>query len=174
MIIKMLNKAQKRYLNTISASAIAIIKPWDSKAAKVAKKLLDQLKNTVPELEVFWSGALALGISGVNDIDFSILSRPEEFEKYLPALIRVLGEPQKKGKENIRWEIERDGYPVDVYLTDIDSPVLAEHKKVFKLLQNNKDLLEEYKNLKEAASGLPLREYQRRKYEFYNRILGRG
>ncbi|TSA46474.1 hypothetical protein D4R52_00500 [bacterium] len=167
----MLNEAQERYLNTISESAIAYIKPFDPNAARVARFLLSELKNVVPELEVFWSGALALGISGKNDIDFSVVSRVEDYEKFLPRLIKVLGEPQKRGKENIRWEITKDGFSVDVHLTDGRSKALAEHRKVFELLKNDPSLLAEYEALKAACDGLLLREYQRRKYEFYNRII---
>jgi len=97
----MLTKDQKNYLKTISESAVAVIKPWDSKAAEVANKLLVQIKAAVPDLEVLFTGALVLGIAGQNDIDFSVLDSPADFNKHLPALIKILGEPQKVSKENI-------------------------------------------------------------------------
>jgi GrpB-like predicted nucleotidyltransferase (UPF0157 family) len=122
-------------------------------------------------LEVFHTGAAALKISGKNDLDFSILGVPEDFDSYLPALINVLGEPQKRGWGNVRWEITRDGFPVDVHLTNKNSPGWKEHHKVFELLRDDPRLRGEYQILKEQSNGVSLREYQRRKYEFYNKIL---
>jgi len=168
----MLTDSQKRYLLTIPENAIAEIKPWDAKAAKLVKKLISKVNSSFPHLEVFWSGALALGISGQNDIDLSILSSPKDFEAYLPKLISIFGEPQKKGKENIMWRTSIKGFRVDAYLGDKDSESIKLHKTIFKLLNSNQNLMDEYRLLKEKANKLPLREYQSRKYEFYNRILG--
>lgn len=167
----MLNGTQERYLRTIPESKIVVIKPWDPKTRDIANKSMKDIQFAVPNLEVLHTGAVALEISGQNDIDFSILGKPEDFGKYLPNLIKVLGQPQKIGKENVRWEIVVEGYPVDVHLTDKDSQEIKEHRRVFELLQNNPQLLEEYKVLKEQSNSLSMREYQRKKYEFYNRIL---
>jgi GrpB-like predicted nucleotidyltransferase (UPF0157 family) len=167
----MLSENQERYLETISDSEIVVIQPWNPKTELVAKKLMTDIQSAVPNLKVFHTGAAALKISGKNDLDFSILGVPTNFDNYLPALIKVLGEPQKRGRENVRWEITRDGFPVDVHLTDKDSSGWREHKKVFELLRDNPRLLEEYRILKEQAAGVSLREYQRRKYEFYDKIL---
>lgn len=169
--LDMLTEGQERYLKTIPQTAKAEVKPWDSKAAGVAKRLIEDIEKAVPELEVFWSGVLALGISGQNDIDLSILSSSRDFEKHLPKLIPILGEPQKKSDKNILWRIVMDGYRLDAYLSDKNSGDIKLHKQIFGLLKGDPRLLEEYKNLKENANGSPLREYQRRKYEFYNRIL---
>ncbi len=168
----MLNESQSKYLQTLSDTEIVGSNPYDRQAAKIATGLMKELEVAVPELEVFWSGALALGISGKNDIDLSVVGKLEEYDKYLPSLIKVLGKPQKRGAKNIRWEVSREGHSVDVHLTDEGSEALAEHKKTHELLKNNPELLKEYAKLKEEASGLSAREYQRRKYEFYNKILG--
>ena len=166
-----LTKSQERYLQTIPETARAQIQPWDPKTAEVAKRLIGEIEKAAPELEVFWSGALALGISGVNDIDLSILSNAPDFEKYLPALVPILGEPQKKSDINILWRTSIKGHHLDAYLSHKKSGDIELHKRIFRLLKQNSKLLKEYKNLKEDANGLPLREYQKRKYEFYNRIL---
>lgn len=168
----MLKEDQMNYLKTISESSVANIKPWDPKSSELADSLIAQIKLAVPGLEVFYSGATALKIAGQNDIDFSILSPVQDFEKHLPALVKVLGEPQKKGKANIRWDFIKDGYNIDVHLSDPGTEAIKEHKEVFKLLKQNPKLLQEYEILKINSNGLPLREYMKRKYEFYNRILG--
>ena len=168
----MLTEAQQRYLLTIPETSVASVNPWDPKAAEFAKNIISKINALIPEVEVFWSGALALGISGLNDIDLSILSSPADFEKHLPKLVSVLGEPIKKGEENILWRTTLGGYKVDAYLGDKDSESIQLHKRIFNILKNDPRLLDEYRLLKEAANGLPFREYQKRKYEFYNRILG--
>jgi len=43
---------------------------------------------------------------------------------------------------------------------------------VFNLLKTNANLLKEYEKIKEEAKDLTYKQYQTRKYEFYNRILG--
>ncbi len=167
----MLTEKQKNYLQTISESEAVVIKPWDPRIEMIAERLVNDIKSAIPDLEVLYTGAAALKISGQNDLDFSILSGPEDFDKYLPTLIELLGEPKKRGSENVRWEFVTEGFPVDVHLTDKDSQGFKEHRKVFELLRDNPQLLEEYRLLKERADGLSMKEYQRRKYEFYNKIL---
>ena len=66
------------------------------------------------------AGWMKEALNNCNMDKLSVYAMREDFNNYLPALIKVLGEPQKKGKENVRWEIARDGFPVDVHLTDKD------------------------------------------------------
>lgn len=170
----MLTESQKRYLEKIPEDAVATVAPFDPSAAHLAQDIMSQIHALLPELEFFWSGALALGISGTNDIDLSILGKREKFEQYLPALVSILGEPQVKGEDKVLWRTTKDGYKVDAYLGDKDSEDIQFDRNIFEMLRADPKLLEEYRLLKEAANGLPFREYQKRKYEFYNRILGLG
>lgn len=169
----MLTEAQERYLRTISGSKIVEIKPWDPKTVEVAARIVQAIKMADPELEVIYTGASALGILGKNDLDFTIPCPVQDFTKHLPNLVSVLGQPEKVGKENIRWEgIQKEGYAVDVHMTDPNNPFLKEHIRLFDLLKNNAELLNEYKKLKEKSNGVSHKEYQRKKYEFYNKVLG--
>jgi len=65
-----------------------------------------------------------------------------------------------------------DDFIVDVHMTDPNSPSLKEHIRLFELLKNSPELLNEYEILKVKSNGINYREYQRKKYEFYNRVLG--
>ncbi|MEK7116620.1 MAG: GrpB family protein [Patescibacteria group bacterium] len=169
----MLTENQKKYLETIPESKIVEIKPWDPKTKEVAQRLIDAIKNADPELGIIYTGASALCVSGVNDLDFTVTCPRIDFDKHLPGLIKILGNPQKIGKENVRWEgIQKEGFIVDVHMTDPNSPSLKEHARLFELLKNNQELLAEYETLKVESNGVSYREYQCRKYEFYNRILG--
>ncbi len=169
----MLTEAQKKYLETLPTGKIVHIKPWDPKAREVAYRLIQAIKNSDSEVDVIYIGASALGVAGMNDIDFTITSPVYDFHKHIDKLTPVLGPPQKIGKENVRWEgIGYDGYIVDVHMTDPSNPFLQEHMKLFELLKSNPALLKEYSELKEQCDGLDYKEYQTRKYEFYNRVLG--
>ena len=167
----MLTTEQENYLQTLPDDPITV-SPWDPNTHKIAGELIAQIKNHFPELEVLYTGASALGIAGKNDIDISVLDKIENFDSHLPKFIEILGQPLKIGRKNIRWEFKKDGYDIDIYLTDKDSPQIKEQKKTFELLRDNPSILEEYRKLKENAHGLKRHEYQKRKYEFYNRILG--
>lgn len=167
----MLTNTQEKYLATISETDIAQVNPFDPAAAEFAKNLIKQLQNILPGTEVFWSGALALGISGLNDIDLSILARPEDIDTAIPKIVYILGEPKTKGAKKVLWRTTKDGYRVDAYLGSKDSQDIALHKKLFKIFSNNPNLLKEYELIKAGANGMTFREYQKRKFEFYNRIL---
>lgn len=160
-------------MQTIPEDRVAVAKPWDPRTKVVARRLIKKIKAANSDVEVYYTGASALKLPGENDLDFTILCPKEDFSKHLPKLESMLGKPQKVGKENIRWEgIEIEGFPADIYLTDDSSGAFKEHLQLFKLLKNNRKLWEEYKIFKEQTSGLPYREYQRRKYELYNKVLG--
>ena len=66
----------------------------------------------------------------------------------------------------------RDNFDVELYLTDRNSPTLKEQIKTFEILRDNPKLQKEYEQIKLASNGLSFREYMRRKYEFFNKILG--
>ncbi len=170
--LSMLTEAQKKYLETIPVNKITEIKPWDPQTKAVALRLVDKIKSVVPMLEIFYSGASALEVAGQNDIDITIKCPINDLKKYLPDLRTVLGEPNKVGKENIRWEpIYVEGYEAEIHMAGPNSPALQEHIKVFELLKNNSELRRKYEKLKNESNDIPYREYQRRKYEFYNKIL---
>ena len=168
----MISEAQEKYLLKIPEDALAEIKPWDPAADEFAKRLLKQMHSANPELEILWSGSLALGISGQNDVDLTMFAEPEEFEKNLLGLISVLGEPQIKTPDKILWRIRKDGYKVDAYLGSKNSEEIKFQIQFFQSLKSDPKLVREYEQLKEGVVGLSAREYQRRKCEFYNKVLG--
>lgn len=166
----MLTDKQERYLQTIPEDKVIRIKFFDSRLTNIAKEIIYQVHSIHPDLEVLFLGAAALGIPGQGDLDLYICSSRTDFDKYLPNLIKVFGEPTQKG-ESIKWEFERGGYEVELYLTDPSTSSMQEQIKIHDMLKNSSELLEEYKKLKESSDGKSFREYQRRKYEFYNSLL---
>lgn len=167
----MLTEEQEKYLQTIPEDAKVKIQPWNPDTAKIAEELTQTIKQQIPDGEILFMGASALKIAGQNDIDLYALCYSKDFDKYLPHLKRIFGEPTKRGPQSIKWAMKKGGLDVEFYLTDPSAPSMQEQIKVFELLKSDSELLEEYKQIKESADGIPLREYQRRKYEFYNKIL---
>jgi len=167
----MLTPDQEKYLLTIPPDKLARLQPFDPVVRHAAEQIIVQIKEAVPGLEVFFGGASALGIAGQNDIDLNVLSSPLEYAKYLPALSATFGPPARQNPNLVKWEFSRDGFDVELYLTDRDSGSLREQIRTFELLRDKPKLREEYERLKLVCNGLPLREYMRQKYEFFNKIL---
>ena len=110
----MITENQEKYLKTIPESKTTEIKPWDPKTKEVAQRLIDAIKNVDPELNIIYTGASALGISGVNDLDFTVTCPIEDFSKHLPNLIRMLGGPQKIGKSRNMLRLGRTSFEIDL------------------------------------------------------------
>lgn len=163
----MITKDEENYLSKINPNKKALIKPFDLKAKRVGKSIVSKIKKSLPNLKVIFMGATALEIAGQNDIDIYILSNLKNFNKYIPALRKLFGKPKHIHKTFIEWNFEENDYPVELYLTEPPKRQI----EVFKILKSNKKLLKEYENLKLNFNGKNFRDYQRAKYEFYNRIL---
>ncbi len=167
----MLTPNQEKYLQKIPESEKVLIKPFDSRATDVAADLLGEIKRIVPDFKVLFMGAAALGIAGQNDLDLYILCTEKDFAKYLPKLEQHFG-PKIQGISIIKWEFTRDGFPVELYLTDPETPSMKEQIQLFELLKSSPNLRKEYEQIKLDSDGISFREYMRRKYDFFNRILG--
>jgi GrpB-like predicted nucleotidyltransferase (UPF0157 family) len=167
----MLSPDEKDFLNKIPADKKVHIYPFNPKTIKVAENLIQSIKSVHPDLEVQHMGATALGISGQNDIDIYAFSDPKNFDKYLPGLTKLFGEPLHKHETFVEWKFKKESFDIEFYLTVKDSETMKKQIKVFEILKNNKDLLKEYEKLKESMNGKSFREYQEKKYEFYHKIL---
>lgn len=167
----MLTKDQKNYLNKIPANKKVKISPFNKKVTKTADEIIDAIRKIYPSLEVIHMGTSALGISGQNDIDIYAFSDPSNFDKYLPGLTKLFGKSTGKHNTFIEWNFNKNGFGVEFYLTAPDSETMMQQITVFKTLKANKKLLKEYENLKSTMDGQSFRDYQRKKYEFYNKIL---
>lgn len=166
----MITPEEEKYLQTIPENVTVTVRPYNPNVLVVAQSLIDRIKKADPTSEVQFMGASALKIAGQNDIDLYILSPTTEFDHHLPALTEEFGEPTATSPQSIKWAFMQDDFDVALYLTDPDTPSMQRQIEVFEKLCDNPNLLHEYEQLKLSA-GTSLREYQRQKYEFYNRIL---
>lgn len=166
----MIKESQEKYLSTLPDGKIIVVKPFNPRTQEVAKGIIDELKIALPDLVIHFGGAAALGIAGQNDIDINILSTPNEYDKYSPAIEKVFGEPKRRGT-SIKWEFIKDGFEIELYLTDKNSPNLQEQIRVFEILSKSKELRDEYEQTKLPYGPIDFKEYMRKKYEFFNKIL---
>lgn len=164
----MLTESQEQYMAGIPEDAKSDIKPWDSKAAEFARNLVVELEKATG-LEVFWGGSLALGILGQNDIDLTLFCEPQDFGKYLPKIVSILGQLKWELEDKILWRTTKDAYKVDAYLGSKNLEGVQNDLFFSNSLKNNPALLQEYISVKEQ--GLSAREYYKRKNEFYNRVV---
>lgn len=166
----MLNTNEEKYLSKIPADKKVSFFPYDPKAAEIADEIISKIENAIPEADIRFMGASALGTSGQNDIDIYVLASPDNYSRYLPKLKKLFGDPFA-GISLIEWSFISSGHEVSIYLDDSEKKTTKEQIKTFEILKNDEDLLAEYEKIKVEASKLFLRDYQRAKYKFYHKIL---
>jgi GrpB-like predicted nucleotidyltransferase (UPF0157 family) len=146
-------------------------KPWDPAVKKAADDLIVKIHETVPELEVLFMGAVALGLPGKNDIDLDILSPLDQIPENTKRLEPVLGAPTKVTDTLAEWTFVKDGIEIDCIISDPAISHVPRQRKNFEALKNSPELLEEYRRFKESCDGLPNAEYSSRKRQFIEEII---
>ena len=168
----MLTEGQKNYLAKMPDDQKMVVKPFNPKGLEIADQVIAEIRKVEPDLDIMLLGSLPLKILGQEDIDISAFCVKSEQLGHLDNFKRLFGEPSRMGDNSTGWDFQRDGFFVSVWLTDPTTETTKAQVEVFNLLKNNPELLKEYARIKEQAKDLPYKEYQRKKYEFYNRILG--
>jgi GrpB-like predicted nucleotidyltransferase (UPF0157 family) len=167
----MLTPDEIDYLNKIPKDKKVKIYPFNSKVAEIAEKIINSINRIYPDLEIKHMGASALKISGQNDLDIYMFSDPKDFDKYLPGIIEIFGEPLHKHETFCEWKFQKSGFDIELYLTEKDSQTMKRQIAVFETLKNNPELLKVYEQLKGSMNGKSFKEYQEKKYDFYHKIL---
>ncbi len=164
---------QEKYLETVPEDKIAKVVPFDPATQTTAQEIISEIREVLPGAEVFYIGSSALGIAGENDIDMTVMAY-DRFDEYMQVMGKMYGEPVHSNPSDgyIKWELERNGFPVELHLNDVISPNFQEQLDTQKILEGSESLRQEYERIKFEANGLSWKEYLRRKYEFWNRILG--
>lgn len=169
----MLTKDEENYIDKIPNDKIVTIHPFDNQITEIVDEVITSINKIFPDLETIHMGASALEISGQNDIDIYAFSNPQDFNKYMSGLIKLFGKPLHIHGTFIEWGFIKSGFDIEFYLTSKDSETMKKQIEVFEILDNNKNLLIEYEKLKESMNGKSFKEYQRKKYEFYHKILNK-
>ncbi|MDP4001172.1 MAG: hypothetical protein Q8P83_02945 [bacterium] len=168
----MLTEGQIHYLSKVPDDQKMVVKPFNPKGLEIANQIIAEIKAVEPDLEVLCVGSVPLKIAGQEDIDINAFCVKAEQDKHFPNFKKLYGEPSRIGKASIGWDFQRNGYSVDVWLTDPTAETTKQQIKVLNILKDNPELLKEYEQIKLSAKNLPYKQYQTKKYEFYNRILG--
>ncbi|MEN9405645.1 MAG: hypothetical protein RLY47_604 [Candidatus Parcubacteria bacterium] len=167
----MIKESQETYLSTLPDGKMIEVKPFDPRAREVADEILAQLREALPDAELHFLGAVALGISGQNDIDITILSAPTEFDEYRSTIEKLYGAPVRVTK-SVKWQFQKEGFNVELYMTDKDAESAKDQRRVFEILSENKELRDAYEQVKLPYGPIDFKEYMRKKYAFFNEILG--
>jgi GrpB-like predicted nucleotidyltransferase (UPF0157 family) len=167
----MLTSDEKDFLSKIPADKSVHIYPFDPTINKITEGIIKSINTIYLDLEVKHMGASALEISGQNDVDVYAFSNSSNFDKFLPGLIKLFGEPINQHKTFCEWKFKKDNFDIEFYLTVKDLETIQKQIKVFETLKNNRGLLKEYEALKASMNGKSFRQYQEKKYDFYHRIL---
>lgn len=170
----MLTPNQEGYLKTVPEDKIAHVVAFDPAVRTTGDEIVSELQELLPQAKVYYIGSSKLGIAGENDIDITVLAE-DNFANYLETLEQHYGKPNVKkveDKKYVKWEFERNGFSVELHLSDFMDANFQEHVDTQEILENDESLRLEYEQIKLGCDGLSWREYLKRKYEFWNRILG--
>lgn len=167
----MLTKRDKQFLEKVPTNKKVTIKPFNPKARRLGEEIIKNIKETFPHTKVVYTGSTMLGIYGQQDIDIFVLANPNDFDRYLPFLKDSFGEPKHTNSDSINWDIKKNGFVIDLYLSSPKNPGTIRQLKILDVLGKNKELLKEYDTLKKKMDGKPMKEYQKKKFEFFNKIL---
>lgn len=167
----MLTQDEEKYIAKIDPNKKVFINQFNPRAKETGDSIVEKIKSRLPNLKVLFMGATALGIAGQNDIDIYAFSKPDYFDKYLPTLKKLFGNPKNIHDTFIEWSFDKNNYPIELYLTDPSSQSMQRQIKVFDILKSDINVLNEYEEMKINFNGKSFRDYQKAKYEFYNKIL---
>lgn len=167
----MLTLDQEKYLETFPEDKKIFIQDFNPAVKIASDKVVQKIKSEKPSWNVWPMGSSELGIAGQNDIDINIPIHSEQVQEYLPKLEELFGSPRQKEKLPMKWELEQDGFEVELYLTDSTTKTFQEHLHVFTMLRENPSLRASYEKIKKSADGGSFKEYIKKKYEFFNEIL---
>lgn len=167
----MLTPDEENYLATIPEDKKFILQEFNPAVRKTTADIIAQIKAGGVRSEVRSSGSSELGIAGQNDIDLDVLSSPDTYQSELAILKTVLGPPKQEKTLPMKWEFSRNGFEVELYLSDSTTETFKTHSNVFTALKNDPVLREKYEKLKRACDGGSFRDYMRKKFEFFHEIL---
>lgn len=169
----MLQPHQTEHIASVPKDKITRILPFDPATQAVARDIAERTKAAVPGGEVFHIGSSKFGIAGENDIDMTVVAGDKFTEAY-NFFEEWYGKPVKTALHDnyAMWEWKENGFPVELHLIDVKKPYFEEQLKTQAILEGNEALRAEYEQMKLVCDGLPYTEYLKRKYEFWNKIVG--
>ncbi len=162
-------RAPKEFLFsfTYPTNTYVTIKPYDPKVTDMGKDIIKEIHKVYPELIVHLLGSTALEIAGQRDIDLIAECSASDFNRYLPGLVKLFGEPEKTHTLFVEWSFTKSDCDIQFLLIDPKAPLYKKMIKTNKKLASSKKLAKAYEKVKLEANGVSVREYARRRLEFF-------
>lgn len=155
-----------------STSQKAKVWPYSPVAKEVADGVISSIEQKCrPGQKVHLVGSVPLKIAGDKDVDIVVETNMGGVREGVAVLSEVLGQPVKVRKNFAEWNFRKRGYSVEVVLTHSQSRLFKLQMTTFNAIRTRKEYISQYNELKLASNGLPMREYQRRRIEFFNSVL---
>ncbi len=167
----MLTLDEEKYLASIPKDKKVSIQDFDPRVTDVANEIIAKIKRTGIKSEVWNMGSSGLEIAGQNDIDLNVLSSPNTYKEDLAMLETLFGSPRQKEILPMKWEFQQSGFDVELHLADATTKNFIAHLKVFTALKNDAKLRRQYEKMKQSYHGESMREYMKKKFEFFHEIL---
>lgn len=164
--IKLFFKAPKEYfwIYTYSNNEKVKIGNFDPVVKKQGYKLIDEIQKKIPNLRIHFLGSAELEIPGERDIDLFVECIPEKFEEIIPKLTEIIGTPIKRRKRFVEWAFKRNSTKVELLLVDPNWKKFQNKLLNFEKLKKHK---EAYAAIKLKSQGKSMREYERKKFEYF-------
>jgi len=168
----MLTAEQNKWVAHLDNKKKVGIFPYNPKTKEVFKKIEEEIKRLLKNIEILHCGSTALEILGQGEIDLYIPVIKKDFENYLGKLTEHFGEPGSVYPlRRARFVRHIDDIKIEIFLMNKETEDWINHIKFESYLKQNKKALEEYIKIKQESDGLTVQEYYIKKLEFINKIL---
>ena len=145
--------------------------PYDPVSNIKARELMRKIMKLCPNLEIHLIGSIGLKIEGRGDIDLYAVTPSAILSETFSKITSVFGKPVKTGKTFSEWKFKYEGYPVELHVANPKDKDYYGQILLFNLLKNNREYLNEYRNLKIELNNRSMREYVSRRMVLFNKVL---
>lgn len=159
------------YSYTYSAKKTVKIEPFSPDVKATGEQLVSQIKQAASQLIVHFVGSPVIEIPGQRDIDLYVECDPKDFATYVPIMTELFGQPQKSRDKFHEWHFAKNNCDVEIIFGDPKLPLFNDPLHVCEIIASNPEYIKEYARIKIESNGVSVREYKRRRLEFFNKIL---
>ena len=158
------------YSFTFSTKKKVAINNYDPKSTEIGNKYVTEIKEKFPELDTHLIGSAGFELAGRGDVDIISGCPIEQLSMYKESFTALFGKPIAIKHNFAEWNFFIDNREVEITLIDKNSSQFLMQISQFCKIKNDAKLLAEYKELKNSANQISMREYQRRKIGFFNKV----
>lgn len=150
--------------------------PFNPDSENIYNNIKQRVQSVLGDkFEVLHRGSSALGIAGQKEVDIYIPVLEKDMNEVVKKLEQLFGISPKSIYigERIKFLQEINSIRVEIMVVNKDHKSWIEGEDVFSRIKGSNSLLKEYETLKMEASSLPYKEYQARKVDFFNKVIGK-